>query len=73
MITREEKALQQRSRAEGIREFAGRAICMSGFAGDDAVRALLNQDEIDPRLTQRFSAEFLDYTKRVLEEAAEPG
>ena len=73
MITREEKALQQRSRAEGIREFAGRAICMSGFAGDDAVRALLNQDEIDPRLTQRFSAEFLDHTKRVLEEAAEPG
>ena len=69
MITREEKALQQRSRADGIREFAGRAICMNSFAGDDAIRALLSKDEIDPRLIQRFSREFLDHTKRVLGES----
>lgn len=69
MITREEKALQQRSRAEGIREFAGRAICMNGFAGDDAVRVLLGKEEIDPRLSQRFSTEFLNHTRKVLGES----
>ena len=69
MITREEKLLQQIPRAEGIRRFAGRAICMRGFAGDDVVRALLmEKEDTDPRLLQRFSGSFLDHTRRVLEE-----
>ena len=60
MITREEKLLQQIPRAEGIRRFAGRAICMRGFAGDDVVRALLREKEdTDPRLLQRFSGQLL--------------
>ncbi len=69
MITREEKLLQQIPRAEGIRRFAGRVICMRGFAGDDVVRALLmEKEDTDPRLLQRFSGSFLDHTRRVLAE-----
>ena len=42
---------------------------MRGFAGDDVVRALLmEKEDTDPRLLQRFSGSFLDHTRRVLAE-----